>query len=133
MPTAVEMATWISENPTLGACGGLKDIGFDIDSTPAIRAAFLVVYNHLEKHLSVSDKSLLRFGPIFVEHVLCKVPRWTQYLKEKARVDLTALGHSAVLDGQKWIQDQNVNDEMCFPIPVAIRLDNARATLQASG
>ena len=28
MPTAIEMATWISENPGLGACSGLKDIGF---------------------------------------------------------------------------------------------------------
>jgi hypothetical protein len=133
MPTAVEMATWISENPSLGACGGLKDMGFAIDSTPAIKAAFLIVYDHLEKHLLVSDKSLLRFGPIFVKHVLCKVPRWTRYLKEKAHVDLTALGHSAVLDGQKWIQDQNVDDEMCFSIPVTIQLDNAQATLQAYG
>jgi hypothetical protein len=133
MPTAVEMATWISENPTLGACGGLKDMGFAIDSMPAIRAAFLVVYDHLDKHLSVSDKSLLCFGPIFVEHALCKVPRWTRYLKEKARVDLTALGQCAVLDGQKWIQYQNVKDETCFPMPVTIELDNARSTLQATG
>jgi hypothetical protein len=133
MPTAVEMATWISENPTLGACGGLKDIGFTVDSTPAIRAAFLVVYDCLDKHLSGSDKSLLCFGPIFVEHVLCKVPRWTRYLKEKAHVDLTALGQHAVLDGRKWIQDQNIEDETGFPIPLTIPLDNARATLEETG
>ena len=48
-------------------------------------------------------------------------------------MDLTALGQCAVLDGQKWIQYQNVEDETCFPIPVTIQLDNAWATLQAIG
>lgn len=47
---------------------------------PAL-TAFKCVHDHLNLHLSERDKEILDFGPIFVEHLLCKISRWDNRLK----------------------------------------------------
>ena len=132
MLTPIEMASWIAEHPTLGAQSGLADLGFVLDTQAAVKGAFLVFYTHLEKHLSSDNKKLLCFGPIFVEHLLCKLSRWTWVLG-RAHIDLTALGHAAVVKQQEWIPNGNHTDYRAFPIPLTIELDTAANVLYDAG
>ncbi|KAJ7162370.1 hypothetical protein C8R46DRAFT_854523, partial [Mycena filopes] len=78
-PEPEVMAAWIADKGDLGAFKGLRLLGFNVQhSDPlATRAAFLCVYNHLKENLSSEDKTTLGFSVIFLEHVLCKVQRWT--------------------------------------------------------
>ncbi|KAG2052876.1 hypothetical protein BDR06DRAFT_843269, partial [Suillus hirtellus] len=71
-PGVEEMAAWVGENRHLGARSGLQALGFGVDLRKSIEAAFQVVYWHLKQHLHEEDKVVLRFSPIFVEHLLCK-------------------------------------------------------------
>jgi len=65
---------------------GLQQLGFNLSWEakgkkneiwlPWIKSAFQCIYDHLDMHLTDLDKKELRFGVIFVEHLLCKVGRW---------------------------------------------------------
>ena len=109
-PTLEDMTTWLAKNTKLGAFGGLKLLGFNADleaNKDACKPAFECVYRFLDEHLSTSDKQLVHFGTIFVEHLLCKVSRWSK--------------HGANLkEGGVWQWESGANevDCMAFPIPV---------------
>ncbi|KAJ7704837.1 hypothetical protein B0H17DRAFT_920968, partial [Mycena rosella] len=72
-PAAEEVAGWIASNKTLGAYNGLLRLGFSLTGYASIVAAYMSVYDHLERNLSKDDKKCLGFGTLFVEHLLCKV------------------------------------------------------------
>ena len=75
-PTVTDIANWIYKNPKLGAFHGLKDLGFSVSpkNLMSVRGAFTCIYRFFEEHLMEEDKSLLFFGPNFMEHILCKLP-----------------------------------------------------------
>ncbi|CAK5267931.1 unnamed protein product [Mycena citricolor] len=83
-PSPEEMAAWIAENGSLGAFNGLLRLGFSLTMKDKIgvRAAFLLVYRHLDKHMTKRDKETTGFGAIFVENFLCKVERWEHRFEE---------------------------------------------------
>ena len=84
-PTAVDISDWIYKHPKLGAFCALKDLGFSVSkkNLMSVQGAFTCIYCFLEEHLTEQDKSLLFFSPIFVEHVLCMIPRWKARLADK--------------------------------------------------
>ena len=53
-----------------------------IERIKAVRRAFACVYFFLHNNLSEEDKRTLGFGTIFVEHLLCKIARWTVRLRK---------------------------------------------------
>ncbi|KAL0569462.1 hypothetical protein V5O48_012502 [Marasmius crinis-equi] len=60
-----------------GACRALYLLGYHGDhSLPQVRMAFRAIYKWMEISLSDEDKEELRFGPMFLEHLLCKLKRW---------------------------------------------------------
>jgi len=85
-PTVDEIAQWIFEHKDKGAFKGLLALGFKIDGRPAqwTKAAFQCVHDHLSATLSQEDCNELRYGTIFIEHILCKVSRFA-YLIGKVR------------------------------------------------
>src|SRR5882762_4262934 len=85
-PSVADISSWISQNRNLGAFAGLQQLGFNLSweakgkkkseiLLPWVKSAFQCVYDHLDMHLTDLDKKELRFGVIFVEHLLCKVGR----------------------------------------------------------
>ena len=76
-PTVFDMADWIHKHPKLGAFQGLKDLGFSVSmkNLMSVQGAFGCIYHFFEEHLTEQDKLLLLFGPIFMEHILCKILR----------------------------------------------------------
>ncbi|KAF9028348.1 hypothetical protein BDZ89DRAFT_986805 [Hymenopellis radicata] len=65
-----------------GALNGLVNLGFDVRNAGErdVIRAFKCVYDYLDHYLSAGDKETLGFGAIFVEHLLCKVIRWSNLL-----------------------------------------------------
>ncbi|KAJ6579868.1 hypothetical protein B0H10DRAFT_1835089 [Mycena sp. CBHHK59/15] len=122
-PTAAEMGAWIADNTTLGAFKGLVLLGFNITASDPVgtRVAFQVFYDHCDRFLSNEDKQFLGFGPIFVEHLLCKVQRWQErYAVGASPTDtLEAFAH-AQLSSLPWVSGANVDDPRCFPFPLGI-------------
>ncbi|KAJ7710324.1 hypothetical protein B0H17DRAFT_1123484 [Mycena rosella] len=88
MPSVMEMAEWIADNPKLGAVKGLELLGFQTNTRDRIIASYICFHNYLDVHLVQGDKEILGFHPPFSEHVLCKTPRWDKYLKEDKSVTL---------------------------------------------
>ncbi|KAJ7673004.1 hypothetical protein DFH06DRAFT_902598, partial [Mycena polygramma] len=83
-PSVETMAQWIYLNKGYGAFAGLKVTGWNLPdsaSPAAVRAALTCFYRWHEHHLSVEDSTLLRFGTIFAEQLLCKCGRWKHRLK----------------------------------------------------
>lgn len=115
-PTKEEIVTFISKNLGLGAYRGLELLGFQLHGSSRknpshIRNAFSHVYRFLDEHLTDSDKDLLHFGVMFVEHLLCKVVRWDLNLKVAG-----GLAHH-VSDIGRWTRGENEVDNMAFPVP----------------
>ncbi|KAF6756085.1 hypothetical protein DFP72DRAFT_793423, partial [Ephemerocybe angulata] len=75
-PTETELADWIWGHKGLGAWKGLGVLGFQLDNTTAVRCAVKATLDHMKKHMSKEDAETLGLGPLFLEHVLCKVKRW---------------------------------------------------------
>ena len=122
-PTVVDIADWIYKNPKLGAFRGLKDLGFSVSpkNLMSVRGAFTCIYQFLEEHLTEQDKSLLFFGPIFMEHLLCKLPRWKGRLTdEDAEGQLETLAGIEIKKNLPWIPGQNVLSGKAFPVPLLI-------------
>ncbi len=61
-------------------------LGFDVSKAVGRRAAFRVVYRHLERHIEEEDKKAIKFSPAFVEHILCKFSRFVSACKVKKNV-----------------------------------------------
>ncbi|KAF9528572.1 hypothetical protein CPB83DRAFT_894357 [Crepidotus variabilis] len=120
--TKEEMSYWVSQNRGLGAYGGLTHLGFSMDprSIGQIQAAFHCVYTHMDTFLSVSDRKILNFNAIFVEHVLCKVKRYV------SRLDTSGSGtgefrkceKKAEAETKSWVVDANLTDSKAFPFPL---------------
>ena len=87
----------------------------------SVRGAFTCVYRFLEEHLTEQDKTLLDFGPIFMEHVLCKIPRWKSRLAdEDAGSRLEELTAKEIEKNRLWISGENVMTNQAFPMPLKI-------------
>jgi hypothetical protein len=122
-PTVVDIADWIYKNPKLGAFRGLKDLGFSVSqkNLMSVRGAFTCIYRFFEEHLTEQDKSLLFFGPIFIEHLLCKLPRWKARLRdEDAEGRLETIAAIEIEKNHPWIPRQNVLYGKAFPVPLLI-------------
>jgi hypothetical protein len=117
-PTSEEVASWIADNKSLGAYNGLVRLGFSLTGYASIVAAYMVVYNHLDTHLSVDDKRQLGFGALFVEHVLCKVGRWEYRLRVQKHDFLEMAVKAAHAQGGTWVKGANSHDHLAFPIPL---------------
>ena len=122
-PTVFDMADWIHKHPKLGAFRGLKDLGFSISTKNlmSVRGAFGCIYRFFEEHLTEQDKSLLFFGPIFMEHVLCKIPRWKNRLTEEdAEGRLEELAAKEIEKNHVWTAGENIISNAAFPVPLII-------------
>ena len=114
------MADWIYKHPKLGAFRGLKNLGFSVSTKNlmSVRGAFACIYRFFEEHLTEQDKSLLFFGPIFMEHVLCKIPRWKNRLRDEGAENL--LEEMAKKEINKWTAGENITSNKAFPVPLII-------------
>jgi hypothetical protein len=122
-PTVFDMADWIHKHPKLGAFRGLKDLGFSVSTKNlmSVRGAFTCIYRFFEEHLTEQDKLLLFFGPIFMEHVLCKIPRWKGRLTdEDAEGRLEELAAKEIQKGYVWTAGENIINNTAFPVPLII-------------
>jgi hypothetical protein len=142
-PTVDEIAKWIFEHQKKGAFKGLLALGFKIQGRPQhwTKAAFQCIYDHLSATLSPMDHDELRFGTIFVEHILCKVSRFA-YILRKAGRSRKASTHSTIsplslrqiaLDAARssnWVGEADSSDRSGKTLPIPAAGDKAR--LEAS-
>lgn len=89
-----------------------------------VKAAFQCVYDHLDIHMTAEDKVAVHFGVSFVEHILCKDPRWEKSFRG-SKLSLRHLAELAVAkmnDGHIWVRGANLNDQtgQLFPFPLTI-------------
>lgn len=141
-PTASEMADFLIQLAAqkardLGGIKGLEVLGFSLSNRQHpeiwIRAAFLAFYDHLDLHLSDTDKKELHFGAMFVEHLLCKISRFhgilarDKLMKEKTLVSMGAVEEQA--QGDTWFKGCNTKDYELFPIPLAPDADELNKSL----
>lgn len=84
MPTMPEMARLI-HRLQLGAMDGLKALGYTLLSTPQdIQKALESITHEFEQRMTPDELVSIDFGPIFLEHALCKLGRldhkpWQNY------------------------------------------------------
>ncbi|KAF9048078.1 hypothetical protein BDZ89DRAFT_1127035 [Hymenopellis radicata] len=84
-----------------GGLGGLRLLGLHpaaSQSKDSVIQAFRCVYAFMDEHLDAEHKDLFHFGPIFVEHFLCKLKRWASLFSkvgtlDKARLKGISSGH----------------------------------------
>ena len=122
-PTVFDMADWIHKHPKLGAFRGLKDLGFSVSKKNLmfVRGAFSCIYRFFEENLTEQDKLLLFFGPIFMEHVLCKIVRWKNRLtEEEAEGRLEELAAREIEKNRIWNAGENIISNTAFPVPLII-------------
>lgn len=113
-PSITDIVSWLYINKDLGASKGLQYLGFAVETFKDFRAAFLIVYSHLDEHLSAEDKEILHFGVIFVEHLLCKVSRWKTRLPSYDYFN-TKVG------GGEWSRSANQGNHLAFPVPETVK------------
>jgi hypothetical protein len=136
-PTLDELGIWISHHYDLGAMAGLQFLGFRLSVGQPRRTAtaLKVLYNHLDANLTVEDKETLVFNTIFLEHLLCKVARWSRlYNKQKRGTDLpfSDFSSSVCKSARQW-DGANSLSEMSpniLPIPLTLGGDIVEKTLQ---
>lgn len=134
-PTSSEMADFLcsmksKSGDEKGGYKGLELLGFTLSGRaspgPWIRAAFLAFYDHLDTHLSSEDKDELHFGAMFVEHLLCKIARYSGTFKQLARnISLSTLGKEAIW--QEGAHDTHI--DMKFPIPLGAEVTELKASI----
>ena len=130
-PNPDSVAEWIYENKDLGAYKTLTiQYGFCISSRIAAKIAFGCIYEHLKQKLSESDKKILRFSPIMVEHVLCKDKRWQTILTKNGHPDLLEMQAYKAEEGDRWQMGRNDRDHTSFPFPLTISTDLVREITQ---
>ncbi|KAJ7710718.1 hypothetical protein B0H17DRAFT_914952 [Mycena rosella] len=130
-PAAEEVAGWIASNSTLGAYNGLLRLGFSLMGYASIVAAYMSVYDHLERNLSEDDKKCLGFGTLFVEHLLCKVGRWEYRLRLQHHEFLDMAQEATRVQGNHWIKGANSKDYLAFPIPLQADRSRIQATIDS--
>ncbi|KAF8187258.1 hypothetical protein K438DRAFT_1595621, partial [Mycena galopus ATCC 62051] len=126
-PSPTQMAQWIYLNKDLRAFAGLQTCGFELApgvSPAAVRAAFFCFYAWLDHFLMKADKEVLGFGPIFAEHLLCKVGRWKKKLYKMSgrKMDLTTIAQE-LFEGKPWVSAENLADYTKWPIPSCADFD----------
>jgi hypothetical protein len=123
-PTVIDIADWVYKNPKLGAFRGLKDLGFSVSQKDlmSVRGAFTCIYQFFEENLTEEDKSILFFGPIFIEHLLCKLPRWkTRLADEDAEGRLEELVAKEIEKNYVWTPGENsIYNNKALPVPLLI-------------
>ncbi|PPR04901.1 hypothetical protein CVT24_007176 [Panaeolus cyanescens] len=137
-PTCTELVTWISKHKHLGAWKAIKTLDFVTDSRQqgskqpnlSIYAIFYILWKHLDDSLTDSDKQILGFGPMFVEHLLCKVrrytKRWLDYSKEVEKQENQQESNAAV-----WEAGKNERDCFVFPFPIVLKKDEIIKILES--
>ncbi|KAF4581535.1 hypothetical protein EYR38_002864 [Pleurotus pulmonarius] len=130
-PQPLVISGWIFSHKDLGAFHGLQRLGFKVNGIASVVAAFYTVHNHLQNHLSESDKANLGcsqgLSAIFVEHLLCKIVRWEGRLRH---CHITWDNYPC--NSADWVQGRNEQDPLAFPIPTALtssNVDDAVATV----
>ena len=121
-PSAPDMVSWLYINRELGATKGLQYLGFQPKTFRGFLAAFLVVHDHLDEHLSADDKSILHFGVIFTEHLLCKISRWRARLRSEDRLNPEVKS--------EWIKGANATNHLAFPVPETILTQHLETVVQ---
>lgn len=113
-PSSDEIARWIHVHPKLGAFHGLQQLGFCLvtSNINTTRAAFACVYRHLDENLTQDDKKISSFGPIFVEHLLCKIARWHSRLATEMPELLDELALQ--------VKNQSIIVYDIFPFPLSV-------------
>lgn len=93
-PTPQEMSDWIANHPNLGACRGLELVGFrSLQYHEEVELAFQLFYYAYEDALTPEQKERMRFSPITVENLLCKISRADALLRKlKLKSPLSLLG-----------------------------------------
>ncbi|KAF8057995.1 hypothetical protein FPV67DRAFT_1428995 [Lyophyllum atratum] len=114
-PTLSELADWIWQNSHLGAFAGLVALGYKLPNRKAVYVALTIVFNHLDKHLTQLDKNILGFGTIFLEHLLCKVSRWTKRIAEIVGWAKTEAARAEFVP--------HANEFNCKALPIPLHLD----------
>ena len=131
-PTPSDITSWIYSNPNLGAQRGLTEVGFVLANQGFVHAAFMCIYDHMDRHLTSEDKKLLGFGPIFVEQVLCKVVRWDRRLRQGRARGLRQLADDALGAAGDWTLGANKNDPSQFPFPLVLDRSQMEAIINVS-
>jgi len=131
-PDPDDVAEWIYSNKDLGAYKTLtKNYGFCISSKTATQVAFGCVFEHLDQHLSQNDKKILHFGPVLVEHLLCKDIRWRALCKG---LEHTMEQRSCKAEDEDvWVSGGNDKDHLAFPFPLTISTDLIRNVVKKKG
>jgi hypothetical protein len=119
MPEPVDIADWIYDHSNLGAYHGLANLGFVLSDCGSVRCAFMCVYEHLNQYMTLENKELLGFSPIFVEHILCKIERWNSRLKKEVspEMQLDILAEPILQSGYVWNSSETGNKDS-FPFPL---------------
>ena len=87
----------------------------------SVRGAFSCIYRFFEENLTEQDKLLLFFGPIFMEHVFCKIVRWKNRLtEEEAEGRLEELAAKEIEKNRIWNAGENIISNTAFPVPLII-------------
>jgi hypothetical protein len=83
-PTSTDVTAWMDKHKNLGACRGLKRLGFKPTDRGSIDGAFQCVQDHLEHYLvNTNNLDVQDHGAMDIEHLLCKVVRWEDRLKKE--------------------------------------------------
>ncbi|KAJ7698284.1 hypothetical protein B0H17DRAFT_1129809 [Mycena rosella] len=130
LPSVSEMASWIADNPSLGAVTGLEFLGFQTNSRNHIQGSYICFHNYLDKYLVKEDRETLGFHPPFSEHLLCKVPRLDKYLSADNGPRLSQIAES--LGAVKWIPGENITDSRALPFPCPATRDTLETALKAA-
>ncbi|KAJ6453402.1 hypothetical protein C8R45DRAFT_760465, partial [Mycena sanguinolenta] len=82
-PTEYEMAQQIL-TINAGAVGGLQALDYFQDGASALKyekhEGFIDLYQHLDNELTADEKARLHWGPICLEHALCKYKRFASHI-----------------------------------------------------
>jgi hypothetical protein len=124
MPHWLEVADFVAENRQKGAFRGLEKLGFHMQDSSSVQAAFCCVHCHLEEYLTEylteEDKRILGFSPLFTEHLLCKVIRWAKHLMREGDIDFYDKDLHAESMYTDWEAGLNQTDNVTFPFPLKI-------------
>lgn len=85
-PTIIELAVWMATNTEKGAFQGLCDLGFAPCSVQDIILSLAMIHEGVQQHFTPEELRDMRYGPIVLENLLCKVHR---FVDEVPKYDTT--------------------------------------------
>ena len=134
MPSHDAITTWIGVNPNLGAYRGLSELGFSLAHEGFMKVAVKIIYDHLDRHLTVEDKRIFGFSYIFVEQVLCKIVRWDYRLRQGNAGSLQSIAdsNSVMVGAKNWVAGENATNYKKLPFPLVIDEEIIRAAIKVS-